>query len=138
MQTFLPYPSFTASAKALDNRRLGKQRVECLQILKALTDPDYGWKNHPAVKMWQNDKLSLVAYGRAICIEWIHRGFNDTCLGKISEFAEPYVVLHIPRWITPALCLSHQSNLLRKDPSHYGPLFPDVPDSLPYVWPTNN
>jgi hypothetical protein len=30
---------------------------------------------------------------------------------------------------------SHQSNLIRKDPAFYGPLFPGVPDDLDYVWP---
>ena len=30
---------------------------------------------------------------------------------------------------------SHQSKLLRKDPAHYGPLFPGVPDDLEDVWP---
>ena len=34
MQTFLPYSSFTESAKILDWRRLGKQRVEGMQIIK--------------------------------------------------------------------------------------------------------
>lgn len=29
----------------------------------------------------------------------------------------------------------HRSSLLRKDPEHYRPLFPDDPDDLPYVWP---
>lgn len=38
MQTFLPYPSGVKSARVLDRQRLGKQRVECLQILAALTD----------------------------------------------------------------------------------------------------
>ncbi|HSR28205.1 MAG TPA: cytoplasmic protein, partial [Actinomycetes bacterium] len=27
MQTFLPFPDFAASARSLDQRRLGKQRV---------------------------------------------------------------------------------------------------------------
>lgn len=36
MQTFLPYPNFIGSAKVLDSRRLGKQRVENLQIMQAL------------------------------------------------------------------------------------------------------
>lgn len=36
MQTFLPYPDFSASARVLDDKRLGKQRVECLQILNAM------------------------------------------------------------------------------------------------------
>lgn len=136
MQTFLPYPSFTDSARVLDNRRLGKQRVETLQILKALTLPTYGWQSHPAVKMWRGFERGLVAYGIAICDEWRSRGFQDTCLDKIHQF----VALHpdsggSPGWLTPDLCLSHQSNLLRKDRAHYGPLFPNVPDDLPYVWP---
>ena len=51
MQTFLPYPDFEASAAVLDDRRLGTPRVETYQILRALTWPRYGWKNHPAVRM---------------------------------------------------------------------------------------
>jgi len=27
---------------------------------------------------------------------------------------------------------------LRKDPAHYRPFFPDVPDDLPYVWPASD
>ena len=36
VNTFLPYPDFVKSAKALDYKRLGKQRVEAWQILRAL------------------------------------------------------------------------------------------------------
>ena len=36
MQTFLPHPNFAASAHVLDRQRLGKQRVENLQIMSAL------------------------------------------------------------------------------------------------------
>ena len=38
----------------------------------------------------------------------------------------------------PAVHRSHQSALVRKDPDHYRPLFPDVPDDLPYVWPASD
>src|SRR4029450_2243860 len=48
LQTFLPYPDFAASAQALDQRRLGKQRVEALQVLRGLTTPGNGWGHHPA------------------------------------------------------------------------------------------
>lgn len=48
MQTFLPYPSFAESARVLDRQRLGKQRVEVLQLLRALTGQTKGWANHPA------------------------------------------------------------------------------------------
>ena len=40
MQTFLPFADFSKSAACLDDKRLGKQRVECLQILKALQPPE--------------------------------------------------------------------------------------------------
>jgi len=36
MQTFLPFPDFKKSASCLDYKRLGKQRVEGLQILNAI------------------------------------------------------------------------------------------------------
>lgn len=39
MQTFLPYKDFAECARVLDDKRLGKQRVECLQILNALRPP---------------------------------------------------------------------------------------------------
>jgi hypothetical protein len=33
---------------------------------------------------------------------------------------------------------SHRSALVRKDPEHYRPRFPDVPPDLPYVWPASD
>lgn len=35
MTTFLPYADFTETAKVLDRARLGKQRVETLQIVQS-------------------------------------------------------------------------------------------------------
>lgn len=146
MQTFLAYPSYFNSAKCLDNKRLGKQRVEVLQILSTLAKGPYQdngkltpWYNHPAVKMWKNYEHSLIDYGMTICEEWIDRGFKDSCYCKIINFRNKFKGLYNNEpiiWLTPEFCLSHQSNLLRKLPSHYRPIFgPDVPDNLPYVWP---
>ena len=141
MQTFLPYANFSESAKALDRTRLGKQRVENLQILKALNDPDYGWQNHPAVKMWRGRRGALMMYQEAICTEWKLRGYKDTCLEKSEA-----LVVGIPpsEWMAPywlgdfELHRSHRSNLLRKDPNHYGKLFEaGLPADMPYVWPIN-
>ncbi|MFP3464126.1 pyrimidine dimer DNA glycosylase/endonuclease V [Leifsonia sp. SIMBA_070] len=53
VQTFLPYPSFARSVRVLDRARMGKQRVEALQVLRAITVPGYGWRNHPVAKMWR-------------------------------------------------------------------------------------
>lgn len=154
MQTFLPYRDFRKSAEVLDQRRLGKQRVETLQLLKSLTLPDYGWKNHPASKMWRGYEEALILYGIVICQEWIKRGYNDSCLPQIVAFDTARRVVDLdhsavdlgeicytnnawkmPPWLDRKFCRSHQSNLLKKDPVFYGQKFPNVPDNLPYVWP---
>src|ERR1700712_5264270 len=88
MQTFLPSADFTASSVVLDDRRLGKQRVETFQILRALTWPEYAWKNHPAVRMWRGFIPALVAYGLANCDEWIRRGNADTVAASLLAFTD--------------------------------------------------
>jgi hypothetical protein len=139
MQTFLPYPDFALSAEALDRVRLGKQRVETLQLLRALVIPDYGWQRHPATRMWMGHIPALVRYGLAMADEWVRRGGTDTTRTQILEFApgaDQAGRLPLPPWLgDPAFHLAHRSSLLRKDPEYYGPLFPGVPDDLPYLWP---
>ncbi|HVE97934.1 MAG TPA: MSMEG_6728 family protein [Mycobacteriales bacterium] len=145
MQTFLPYPSFRRSAAALDDRRLGKQRVEALQVLRGLTVPGYGWRHHPAVKMWAGHVEALASYGVTVSQVWTERGYADTCLASITRESPGGVVREqevldglglLPAWLgDPDFHLAHQSALVRKDPAHYRRQFPDVPDDLPYVWP---
>ncbi len=133
MQTFLPYPSFTQSAECLDRQRLGKQRVEAKQIYLALTEPGYGWQNHPAVKMWKGYEQALLNYGFTACYEWRQRGYKDTLIDFFGDKITN-VGSNLP-WITEEFCLSHRSNLIRKSPEYYRYMWPDVPDNLPYVWP---
>ena len=83
MQTFLPYPDFAETAKVLDQRRLGKQRVEALQVLRGLTVPGYGWRHHPAVRMWRGYEEALTRYGLEICRVWREAGHKDTCTGLL-------------------------------------------------------
>jgi len=136
MQTFLPYASFEESASVLDYRRLGKQRVETLQILKSLLDPGYGWKSHPAVKMWIGFEPALSAYGVEICKAWISMGYKDTCLEKIKSLVEPNMS-NLPHWIgDERIHESHRSNLVRKMPEHYLPIFGEMNPNIPYFWPT--
>ena len=144
MQTFLPYEDFVASAAVLDDRRLGKQRVETYQILRALTWPEYGWKNHPATKMWRGFTPALVRYGLDVCDAWEARGRADatrTALlgftgGVVPDPAELRRTGQLPPWLgEEAVHVSHRSALLRKDPEHYRRFFPTEPDDLPYVWP---
>lgn len=141
MQTFLPYPKMSQTAKVLDMRRLGKQRVETLQIMTALIEPGLGWANHPATKMWFGYEWALLHYQKAIVEEWKSRGYKDTCFEKTFDlfFSIPHGPHEgnvLPPWYgNRAFHLAHQSNLIRKDRTHYGLLFPGVPDNLPYIWP---
>ncbi|MET8752693.1 MSMEG_6728 family protein [Streptomyces sp. NPDC004667] len=152
MQTFLPYPSFDASAAVLDVRRLGKQRVEAVQVLRGLVVPGYGWRRHPAVRMWAGYEEALVRYGLEICGTWTAEGRADTCAVILArDFAawQPGGALRtqerlaadgdLPPWLgAPEFHRSHQSALVRKDPAFYRERFPGVPDDLPYVWPRSD
>ena len=145
MQTFLPVADFAETARLLDSPRLGKQRVETLQVLRALELPDYGWANHPAVTMWRGRTAGLVVYGLAMVRAWRERGFADSTEALIAEFAPDAAGLSqgeaaaaglLPSWVgDEELHLSHRSNLLAKDREFYRPRFPGDPDDLPYVWP---
>lgn len=148
MQTFLPYADFEASARALDDRRLGKQRVEALQVVRGLTVPGYGWRHHPAVKMWRGHLEALGRYGITCAEVWVEKGRRDTCAVTLAEDLDAAGIARVrtepeleaagamPVWLGDEdFHRSHRSALVRKDPDHYRPLFPDVPDDLPYVWP---
>ena len=149
MQTFLPHPDFELSARSLDQKRLGKQRVECIQVVRGLTWEKYGWKNHPAVKMWRGYEEALGRYSLVCCEVWLELGFADTCaatiradlanagITEIRTQAELAAGGALPPWLgDERFHVSHQSSLVRKDPEFYAPRFPGVPDDLPYHWPT--
>ncbi|GAC1402959.1 MAG: MSMEG_6728 family protein [Mycobacterium sp.] len=152
MQTFLPYSGFRETARVLDKRRLGKQRVEAIQVLRALTVADYGWRHHPAASMWAGYEEALVRYGLDICSVWCELGNADTCATTLVADLAGATGLAVPRaqsdlaaagelppWLgDPAFHCSHQSALVRKDPTHYRPIFKGVPDDLPYVWPASD
>ncbi|CAB4899766.1 MAG: hypothetical protein F2825_01100 [Actinobacteria bacterium] len=143
MQTFLPVADFAGSARLLDSPRLGKQRVETLQILRALELPDYGWTTHPAVVMWRGRTPALVRYGLEMVSEWVARGFADSTAAQIEEFApgvgsqaELGAAGELPGWLgEEAVHCSHRSKLLAKEPATYRSLFAEDPDDLEYVWP---
>lgn len=150
MQTFLPSVDFDETARLLDQRRLGKQRVESLQVLRALTRETYGWKHHPAVRMWAGHEEALCAYALAMCREWKRRGFADTVEETVRDDARIAGIRRIrsqralaaagllPAWLgDPALHLSHRAALVRKDRLQYAAAFDDVDDdAIPYVWPS--
>lgn len=146
MQTFLPYPDFRLSAIALDNRRLGKQRVEGWQILEVLRSKrekpynSTGWMHHPAVLMWEGYEHSLATYTLAVIGEWQRRAFNDSMLARVSDRLQE---LHggftkaNPPWLgDQRLHSSHRAALLFKDPEFYGKNSWNESPGINYWWPT--
>lgn len=149
MQTFMPYSDFAETARILDYRRLGKQRLEALDIYRINTGRPVGasekqmaylakrYGNHPIVKLWKGYELALLLYGITICREWASRGYVDNMEGLFEEELERFVGQKIiyPDWTSNfKLNISHKSNLVRKFPEHYRKFFPNVRDDLSYEW----
>jgi hypothetical protein len=150
MQTFLPYPNFDHSVRVLDYRRLGKQRLECNQILSALraeSSMPVGWTNHPATKMWKGYEEALHVYCQMCVNEWIARGYHNTMSVWFDEDWQGYKgswcngvdarKVQVPPWLGDArFHASHRAALLWKDPGHYGQFGWTEEPELNYVWPT--
>lgn len=146
MQTFLPYVSFIDSAKCIDDKRCGKQRVEAMQIVNCLNYRDAdnlymidkngkrrlrGWINHSAVLMWEGYTEALKLYCNIFIIEWTIRGFKN----NMPLYTIDFNSLKLPPWLgNVEFHESHRSNLLRKNYEHYSKFNWNVPNDLSYVW----
>jgi hypothetical protein len=137
MQTFL-VGAWLGAVGMLDNKRLGKQRVEAMQILRVLEGKTKGWRNHPAVLMWYGHEACLSQYLNCCINEWTKRGFKNT-MSLRSTYGRDGSS-YWPSWVSDTdtfhrVIRSHRSNLLRKDPVFYGQYGWDVGPDLPYYWP---
>ena len=139
MQTFAPEgTAIRLGFERLDTKRLGKQRVETYQLIRAMLGISGGWGHHPALLMWEMRLCALANYGVVNCDVWIERGYKDSL--------RPYFVMirqigldhnhspEPPRFLDD-IRDSHRSNLIRKEPEHYRKFWPHIPDDLEYVWP---
>jgi hypothetical protein len=141
MQTFLPYPDFKESFRVLDNKRLGKQRVEAYQIISAITGrpkkdgTQYkGWVSHPCSIMWKPYVNALKLYYNDCIDEWKSRGFKNT---MEYEHIEGDFVL--PKWLgNEKFHSSHRANLLRKNFVFYKQFDWNENPENPYVWLDEN
>lgn len=152
MQTFVPYADCRKSAQALDYKRLGKQRVQCKQILQALEalrkndlytidkngrTRKRGWLNHPCTQMWVGHEGFLINYSIFMVAEWRERGYNDSMLSEFLDRADkaPIDSFSAPAWWgREDIHYSHRCRLVAKDPAYYAPLFPSADPSQEYVW----
>lgn len=152
MQTFLPYPSFEDSAKALDKRRCWKQVVEAKQIidileLKAIKGKGtiygvgnikIGWQNHPAVKMWEGHLFHLKWYFD----DFLEVAANDHGINTNYELYDQSVVAegydNPPWWLgNENFHRAMRARLIEKDRGFYLEKFPadEGFNGGKYFWP---
>lgn len=133
MQTFLPYVEFQKSADVLDYpKRLGKQRVETMQILDLLEGrKTNNWVHHVATRSWQGYEQALRHYGNIIIQKFIDRGGNNNMpFWDVEE-------IEMPPWVyDERFTLSHRCNLVRKWPEYYSQFgWKNIDPEAPYWWP---
>jgi hypothetical protein len=133
MQTFLPYPSFVQSASCLDMRRLGKQRLECLQIINGLRGVTAGWVNHPATKMWTHYDNALCIYMREVIWEWKRRGYVNNM--EVPDQRKDGTTAMPPWFGGDEFHDMHKALLLRKEPEFYKQYDWTVDPALPLIYP---
>jgi len=162
MQTFLPNPDFKLSMSFLDNKRLGKQRVEAFQLLRAL-DNDWAWgvdtkseaylrklegssvtDPHKAAKRlkkaWSKHPAAKMWFGLEHMLGIYYNVAIDEWISrgfKNSMIKYPVVpeITCIPWLGREDFHASHRSNLLRKDPEWYSQFSWTELDNLEYIWP---
>jgi hypothetical protein len=131
VNTFVPFADAEACARALDYRRLGKQRVEAYQLWRALKGITKGWVNHPATLMWKGHTCFLAKYMNTMIDEWVGRGYRNS-MQKLPHCSNP----RPPWWWGWApIHMSHQAALNRKNPDWYH-FDVGVWSNYGYVWPS--
>jgi hypothetical protein len=120
MQTFLPYPNFEDSARVLDWRRLGKQRVEAKQIYGILMLGKAS-HYHPAWAQWKGYEKALLLYGIIMCREWRGRGYTDNLMDFfLSQLKNHPEKITFPPWLGDSnFHLAHRVRLVQKDDEYY-------------------
>ncbi|HPI82226.1 MAG TPA: MSMEG_6728 family protein [Candidatus Paceibacterota bacterium] len=148
MQTFLPFSDFRKSAEVLDKRRCWKQVVEASQIIDCLEGKKVGWRNHPAVKMWDGYENLLKHYYNVFleyCLT-VHKINTKmqyrNCLYSYGYDGKLIITEHAynskPFWFgQEPFHRAMRSRLIEKDPGFYGPKFPNDRgyNNSQYWWP---
>lgn len=126
-----PFESFII----LDNRRLNKQKVELKQIYTAFNGG--GWRSHPATLMMKSSP-EYTAYLGYVCTKiCLDRGFNDSLMPFFMERFDHNSKPKAPAWMVDGCDFFEdvKANLIRKLPSYYKQIWPNVEPKLGYRWP---
>lgn len=144
MMTYITSESFWECARNLDDKRLSKQRYDCLRIMQIIADPEHKSANHPVVLLWKDDPSGLLNYSRSICDEYRTRQYHlnqpeietvfDQILKVWENVKQPYG--SEPCWRNcSALIDSHRAALLHKNPGWYSRWMWKVTPRVKYFWP---
>jgi hypothetical protein len=107
--------------------------LETLWLLKQLGDVAH--RNYPLVKMWRSHSNLLVQYGRATCLEWMDRGYEDNIYDQLEGF-ETKLPESKPTWLgDERLHASHRGRLLAKQPEWYSQFGWNEKPRKDYWWP---
>lgn len=134
MITFLISSNFSKTAKALDKRRLNKQRIETYQLIRVLKGKSKGWENHPATKQWVGYIYALKAYHNAMMEECEKRGIKKPekiPIYKLPEDIEYPWFVFCKRYHN-----THKASLMRKDSEYYDFDIDDEYHENGYIWPS--
>lgn len=135
MQTFLPLADWREGCFCLDTKRLGKQRVEAMQILDVLVNNKPAWRNHPATVMWRGYERALLEYLKHVCYVWRLYGYRDS-VGYRTWGTLEELPLIIPPWMgDERLHSSHRAALLSKNNKWYGQFGWKEEPRVEYYWP---
>ena len=73
MNIFMPEETIVESVRALDDRRLIKQILECKTILDVAIEGKSGYAKHPVVVYYKNYPWFVCRYGITACAEYCLR-----------------------------------------------------------------
>lgn len=134
----MPYMCIYMSLDCLDNKRLGKQRVEAKQILDAITGKTKAWLNHPCTQMWIGYENYLKFYINTAIRLWKVRGFKNTMDEYVVDIFD-LKIDEIPFWVgVDSFHTSHRLMLLKKNYKHYSRYFDANEKTIKeaqYYWP---
>lgn len=143
MQTWLPFESFHASARALRTQELGRQRVDAKQLLIALLFPERKsmWRHHPAARMWRGYETQLNLYYMAVVAEWRRRRHKHTMeLGSELHRRVGKLYANHPWWLGQPMFHDAQQGALIRRNSVYQTRLPESNifvehTNTPVLWP---
>ena len=141
MQTFLPFSDFKTSLYCLDDRRLGKQRLEADQAIQILSgngkltkNGKVAYANHPTCLQWAGFLDSLKLYFNLTVKLWVAKGYNN----NYSLFELPKTIIHPPWLGYEPYHSSHRASLLFKKYEHYSQFGWAETPKIEYFWPSKD